>query len=49
MKIQAINTNTNFKGLFTDKSAQNNGNWRMEYRRTAGKAIIPEKWQIKNV
>ena len=25
MKIQAINTNTNFKGLFTDKSAQNNG------------------------
>ena len=32
MKIQAINTNTNFKGLFTDKSAQNNGNWRMEYQ-----------------
>lgn len=31
MRIQAINTNTNFKGLFTDKTSQNNGNWRMEY------------------
>ena len=40
MKIQAINTNTNFKGLFTDKSAQNNGNWRMEYQ--------PYSWESNN-
>lgn len=40
MKIQAINTNTNFKGLFTDKSAQNNGNWRMEYQ--------PYSWENNN-
>ena len=32
MKIQAINTNTNFRGLFTDKTSQNGGNWRMEYQ-----------------
>ncbi len=32
MKIQAISTNTNFKGLFTDKTAQNGGNWKMEYQ-----------------
>lgn len=38
MKIQAINTN--FKGLFTDKSAQNNGNWRMEYQ--------PYSWESNN-
>lgn len=31
MKIQAINSNMNFKGLFTDKRAQNNGEWKMEY------------------
>lgn len=30
MKIQAISTNS-FKGLFTDKSKENGGNWRMEY------------------
>lgn len=40
MKIPAINTNTNFKGLFTDKSAQNNGNWRMEYQ--------PYSWESNN-
>ena len=40
MKIQAINTHTNFKGLFTDKSAQNNGNWRMEYQ--------PYSWESNN-
>ena len=32
MRVQAINTNTNFKGLFTDKSSQNGGNWKMEYQ-----------------
>ena len=40
MKIQAINTNTSFKGLFTDKSTQNNGNWRMEYQ--------PYSWESNN-
>lgn len=30
MKIQALN-NTNFKGIFIDKTKENNGNWRMEY------------------
>ena len=39
MKIQAIN-NMNFKGLFTDKSAQNDGNWRMEYS--------PYSWENNN-
>ena len=29
MKIQAINVN--FKGLFTDRSKENKGNWKMEY------------------
>lgn len=38
MKVQAIQ-NTNFKGLFTDKSAQNGGNWRMEYQ--------PYSWEVK--
>ena len=32
MRIQAINTNTNFKGLFTKKSNENGGNWKMEYQ-----------------
>ena len=32
MRIQAINTNTNFKGLFTNKSNENGGNWKMEYQ-----------------
>lgn len=32
MRIQAINTNTNFRGLFTDKTSQNGGNWKMEYQ-----------------
>lgn len=32
MRIQAINTNTNFRGLFTDKKSQNGGNWKMEYQ-----------------
>ena len=39
MKINAIN-NTNFKGLFTNKSSQNGGNWRMEYS--------PYAWESKN-
>lgn len=39
MKIQALN-NTNFRGLFTDKSAQNGGNWRMEYS--------PYSWESSN-
>ena len=38
MKINAI-SNTNFKGLFTDKSAQNGGNWKMEYS--------PYAWEAK--
>ena len=37
MKIQAINNNT-FKGLFTDKSKQNNNEWLMEYR--------PYSWEL---
>lgn len=32
MRIQAINTNTSFKGLFTDKSKENGGEWKMEYQ-----------------
>ena len=40
MKIQSINSNTNFRGLFTDKSSQNNGNWLMEYE--------PYCWECKN-
>ncbi len=39
MKINAIST-TNFKGLFTDKTAQNNGNWLMEYS--------PYSWEKNN-
>ena len=39
MKIQAIN-NTNFKGLFTDASGINGGNWRMEYS--------PYSWESNN-
>lgn len=37
MKISAIN-NTNFKGLFTDKSNENNGNWKIEYQ--------PYSWEL---
>ena len=40
MKINAINNTTNFKGLFTDKTAQNGGNWRMEYS--------PYSWEKNN-
>ena len=40
MKINAI-TNTSFKGLFTDRTQENNGNWRMEYR--------PYSWENKMV
>lgn len=40
MKIQAINASTSFKGLFTDKTSQNNGNWRMEYQ--------PYSWERNN-
>lgn len=39
MKINVI-SNTNFRGLFTNKSAQNGGNWRMEYS--------PYAWESKN-
>lgn len=39
MKIQAINS-TQFKGLYTDKSAQNDGNWKMEYQ--------PYSWEIND-
>ena len=38
MKINVIN-NTNFKGLFTDASHKNNGDWRMEYQ--------PYSWERK--
>ena len=38
MKVNAI-TNTNFKGLFTDRTKENNGDWRMEYR--------PYSWETK--
>lgn len=37
MKIQAINNNI-FKGLYTDKSAQNNNNWKVEYQ--------PYSWEV---
>ena len=40
MRIQAINNNTTFKGLFTDKTAENDGNWLMEYR--------PYSWENDN-
>ena len=40
MKIQAI-TNTDFKGLYTDKSAQNRGNWKIEYQ--------PYSWEKLNM
>lgn len=39
MKINAISS-TNFRGLFSNKSAQNGGNWRMEYS--------PYAWESKN-
>lgn len=39
MKIQAVN-NTNFKGLFLDKTRENNNNWRMEY--------YPYSWESNN-
>ena len=38
MKTNAI-TSTNFRGLFTNNSIGNGGNWRMEYR--------PYSWEIK--
>ena len=38
MKVN-LNTNTSFKGLFTDKSSENGGNWRMEYQ--------PYSWEGK--
>ena len=39
MRIQAVN-NTNFNGLFRDKSRENGGNWRMEYS--------PYSWEYSN-
>ena len=38
MQISSIN-NTNFKGLFTDKTAYNGGEWKMEYQ--------PYSWELK--
>ena len=38
MKINSI-SNTNFKGLFTDKSSKYGGNWHMEYS--------PYSWEVK--
>ena len=45
MKINAI-TNTNFRGLFTDKTAENDWNWRMEYRPYSWETIKANKEQI---
>jgi len=45
MKINAI-TNTNFKGLFTDRTKENNGNWRMEYRPYSWETPKANKVQI---
>lgn len=39
MKIEPI-ANTNFRGLFVDKTSQNQGNWRMEYH--------PYSWENQN-
>lgn len=38
MNVQAIN-NTNFKGIFNDKSKENHGEWKMEY--------TPYSWELK--
>lgn len=38
MKINAISS-TNFKGLFVDKSSENNGDWKMVYK--------PYSWELK--
>ena len=40
MKVMSINANTSFKGVFTNKSAENNGNWLMVYE--------PYSWESKN-
>ena len=32
MRINAINNQQTFKGLFIDHSKENGGNWKMEYR-----------------
>ena len=37
---RSIDYNINFKGLFIDKSLENDGNWRMEYS--------PYSWETKN-
>lgn len=39
MRINAINNQQTFKGLFIDHSKENGGNWKMEYR--------PYSWELK--
>lgn len=39
MKIQAIN-HINFQGIYIDKSKENNGNWKIEYK--------PYSWELSN-
>lgn len=39
MKINAINNQQTFKGLFIDHSKENNGDWKMEYR--------PYSWELE--
>ncbi len=51
MKINAINNQQTFKGLFVDHSKENGGNWKMEYRPYSweleeGKPVMQNKKQI---
>ncbi len=45
MKVNSI-TNTNFKGLFTDRTKENGGNWRMEYRPYSWEGKMAPKSQV---
>lgn len=49
MKIQAINTNQISKVFLQTNQHKITAIGVWNTSRTAGKAIIPEKWQIKNV
>lgn len=40
MRINAINNQRTFKGLFIDRSKENGGNWKMEYR--------PYSWELED-
>ena len=40
MKLLPVANRINFKGLFTDKSRENHGQWKMEYQ--------PYSWEMKN-